>query len=156
MLRVFNTKCSDIGHDLPPFLFRQHRRDELLHTGAWTAVFNNPKQFPILPVFLKGTVREISWRMGGMHMGSWTVAFTADPVTEITPPFAFVERFTRCDDFRRGCASLSKGGLIAESLLRRPLSLERPRRWMGARSSLKAFGSASKHLLPFASLTTLS
>lgn len=64
MLRLRGAKCSDIGHDLPPFLFRQQRGDKWLHPCAWTAVFDNPKQFPVFPFFLKGTVREIAWRMG--------------------------------------------------------------------------------------------
>src|SRR6185369_15618009 len=49
MLRMCGAKCSDIGHNLPPFLFRQHRGDEWLHPGAWNAVFDYPKQLPILP-----------------------------------------------------------------------------------------------------------
>jgi hypothetical protein len=52
-----------------------------------------------------------------MHIRSRPVAFSADPVTKMTPPFALVERFARCDDFRRGRTSLSKGGFIAEGLL---------------------------------------
>jgi len=56
--------------------------------------------------------------MERVPMRSRTVAFAADPVTERTAPFAFVEHFTRCDDFRRGCASVPKGGRIAKCLIR--------------------------------------
>ena len=95
MLRMGGAKCSDIGQDLPPFLFRQHLGDESLRSRARNAIFHHPKQFPILPLFLKDAVREITWRMQMVRMRSRTVAFAANPVTERTPPFAFVERFTR-------------------------------------------------------------
>ena len=116
MLGLSGAKCSDISHNLPPFHFREQCRNEWLHPCAWTAVFDNPKQFPVFPLFLKGAVREIRWQVF-LHMRSRPVAFAADPVTEVTTPFAFVERFTRCDDLLRGRTSLSKGGLIAECLL---------------------------------------
>jgi len=111
MLRLFGAKCADIGHDLPPFRFRQHPGNEWLHRCAWIAVFDSPKQFPIFPLFLKGAVCEIAWRVGYLHMRSTPVAFAADPVTERTTPFTFVERFTRCDDFGGAVRTSPKGAL---------------------------------------------
>ena len=73
-----------------------------MHPRARTAVLDNPKQFPILMLFLKSAVREIAWRLDWIDMRSRPVAFAADPVAEMTPPLAFVERFTRCDDFGLG------------------------------------------------------